>query len=144
MLRAQQPWSAQPLADHVPAGALVYVGWAGSSNLGPDYAQTHLKAVLDSCDLPKLFTDFLPQVAAKLGQQNAEAGQAMSMTSSLATRLWQHPSAFYWAGMDFSNPNNPTPRCGLLCDAGTDAASLAKDLQSAVDKMGQTPAPVKC
>ena len=84
--------------------------------------------MLDSCDLPKLFTDFLPGVAAKLGQQNAEAGEAMTMFSSLATRpLWQHPSAFYWAGMDFSNPNQPMPKLGLLCDAGADAPSLAKD-----------------
>ena len=35
------------------------------------------------------------------------------------------------------------PKLGLLCDAGADAASLSKDLQSAIDKMGQTPVRVK-
>ena len=42
--------SAQPLADRVPADALVYIGWAGSQNLGPAYDASHLKAVAASSE----------------------------------------------------------------------------------------------
>src|SRR3954464_3277065 len=39
---------AQPLADRVPADALLYVGWAGSEHLAPAYAQSHLKGLIDA------------------------------------------------------------------------------------------------
>ena len=38
--------NAQPLADRVPADALLYFGWSGSENIGATYDQSRLKAVL--------------------------------------------------------------------------------------------------
>ena len=40
------PAPAQPLADRLPDGALIYIGWAGSESMGPGYAGSHLEAIL--------------------------------------------------------------------------------------------------
>ena len=29
---------AQPVAEHVPSDAMIYVGWKGGADLGPGYA----------------------------------------------------------------------------------------------------------
>src|SRR6266516_4147568 len=63
--------SAQPLADRVPADALVYVGWSGSQNLGPAYDASHLKAIAASSDVQKLFTETFPALARRAGAGNA-------------------------------------------------------------------------
>src|SRR5207249_4028691 len=46
-------------------------------------------------------------------------------------------------GIDFTNPRNPIPKIALLCDAGDEAAALAKDLQATIDRAGKTPVPMK-
>ena len=135
--------AAQPLADRVPADALVYVGWSGAANLGPSYDRSHLKAVLDASDFPKLFTDFLPRLSQRLGQENATSGEAASMIAAIGARFWRHPSAFYFGGLDYTNPRDPQPRIAILCDAGDEAAALTKDLQTAIDHAGKTPTPVR-
>ena len=134
---------AQPLADRVPADALVYIGWSGAANLGQSYDQSHLKAVLDASDLPKLFTEFFPRLSQRLGQQNAASGEAASMAAAIGARFWRHPSAFYFGGLDYTNPRDPQPRIAILCDAGDEAAALTKDLQTAIDHAGKTPTPVR-
>src|SRR5687768_1148782 len=101
--------AAQPLADKVPANALVYVGWSGSSKLGTAYEQSRLKAFLQSSDLPELFTEFLPKVSAKVGSQNMQAGAMFDLASSLGSPMSRHPTALYWAGVDFTDPRNPMP-----------------------------------
>src|SRR5438046_2846737 len=90
---------AQPLADRVPADALVYVGWSGSQNLGPAYDASHLKAVAASSDVQKLFTETLPALARRAGAGNAEAGEVLNVISTIGGRVWRHPTAFYWGGL---------------------------------------------
>src|SRR5437879_5428380 len=96
--------SAQPLADRVPADALLYVGWAGSTKLGPAYEQSHLKAIADSSDIHKLFTETFPRLAQRAGASNAQAGEMISLFSAIGGRVWRHPTALYFGGVDFTNP----------------------------------------
>jgi len=131
---------AQPLADKVPADAIVYVGWTGSESMGPGLAGSHLKAVLDSSNLGEFFDTFLPAALAKLGQNDPQAGQKLRLLSAIGGPLWGHPSAFYFGGVDFSNPQMPMPRAALLCDAGKDAAALKNELTNLVQQM---PAPLQ-
>ena len=79
----------QPLADQVPADALMYIGWSGSAKLGAEYEQSHLRAFLAASDLPELFTDFMPKLSAKLATQNPQAGGVMEMVSSIGSRMWR-------------------------------------------------------
>ena len=45
---AARPASAQPMIEHVPADAVLYMGWSGTDALGPAYTTSRLKAVLDA------------------------------------------------------------------------------------------------
>src|SRR4051812_36486500 len=90
---------AQPLADRVPADALVYVGWGGSQNLAASgYEGSHLQAIAAASDAQKLFTETFPKLAERISAGNAEAGEALSAVSAIVGRMWRHPSAFYFAG----------------------------------------------
>jgi len=122
--------AAQPLADRLPEDALIYIGWRGSQDLGPGYAQSHLKAVLDDSGLPRLFDEFLPRLMQMAGGQDAEARQAMAMLATLGPAAWKYPCAFYFGGVSAPTEQSPVPmpRLALLCDAGTDAPALQEAL----------------
>ena len=57
--------AGQPLADHVPQDALVYVGWAGAEHLGPGFDQSNLKAFLDASNIRELINESLPRLFEK-------------------------------------------------------------------------------
>ena len=63
------PVVAQPLADKVPANSLIYFGWRGSDDLGPGYAESHTKAILDQSNLPAVFS---PTQAQRLMKSSIE------------------------------------------------------------------------
>ncbi|MEO6436761.1 MAG: hypothetical protein ABIP55_13515, partial [Tepidisphaeraceae bacterium] len=134
---------AQPLADQVPAGALVYVGWTGSEGAGSAYQGSRLKAVLESSDAHTLMTQTLPALATRIGQEDAEAGEAFQIASTIAGKMWRHPSAFYFSGIDHTNPRRPMPKMALLCNAADDSPALIKEIQAAIDRAGKTGVPIK-
>ncbi len=133
---------AQPLADHTPNDAVVYLGWRGGSNLGPGYEASHLKAILDGSNIPELFTQFLPQLVQKVQQKDLGAGTKARIVMDLGSVLFRHPSAYFFAGLDPKSPQ-PMPRAGLVCQAGADADSLKQQFDQLIAAMGQTPVPVR-
>jgi prepilin-type processing-associated H-X9-DG protein len=130
--------AAQPLADHVPADAMIYVGWRGSADLGPDYAQSNLKAVLDDSQVADFIDRFLPAVMDKVSQLNPQAGGVGQIISAIAKPSWQHPTAFFFSGVDAAPGRPPVPHLGILWQPGADADALARQLDQLV---GQAPAP---
>jgi prepilin-type processing-associated H-X9-DG protein len=130
--------AAQPLADHVPADAMIYVGWRGSADLGPEYAQSNLKAVLDDSQVADFIDRFLPEVIDKIGQMNPEAAGVGQIISAIAKPSWQHPTAFFFSGLEVVQGRPPVPHLGILWQPGADADALAKQLNQLV---AQAPAP---
>ncbi len=130
---------AQPLADKVPADAMVYLRWSGTDGLPASYDSSHLKAVLDNSKLRELFTEFLPLAEQKLIANEPGAREPIAIVHSLFTQVWRHPTVFYFAGMDFSNPRNPLPKLALVTDAGAEADSLFAQLTSLVANAGIAP-----
>src|SRR5688572_387726 len=110
---------AQPLADRIPADAIVYIGWQGSESIGTPYEKSHLKGVLDSSNLPQLFTEFLPRAIEKAGQGDAQAAAAMRAVHGIGRVLWQKPTAIYFGGIT-ENPQMPLPKITVVCDSGGD------------------------
>ncbi|MHB1156272.1 MAG: hypothetical protein ACYC26_05470 [Phycisphaerales bacterium] len=51
---AATSFGGAPLADRLPDDAIIYIGWAGSSKLGPGYEQSHMKALIGKSDLKAL------------------------------------------------------------------------------------------
>src|SRR5438128_652582 len=101
-----------PLADRVPADAVIYVGWHGSENL-PGYNESHLKAIVDQSNIPAVFDQLVPQLIAKAGQQDANVGMALRTIADVGSPLWRHPTAIYFAGVNFNGPE-PMPRVGVI------------------------------
>ena len=132
---------AQTLADKVPGDVVVYVGWAGGDTLGPEYGGSHLKAILEASSSRSGGED----AAAACGQgwtTESARSQMLRMVGSIADPMWRHPSAFYFRGLDLSNPNRPQPRLTFLCDAGADADALKAKLDLIVKQAGKTPVPI--
>jgi prepilin-type processing-associated H-X9-DG protein len=137
--------AAQPLADRVPADAMIYVGWRGSADLGPGYPQSNLKAVMDDTQIQDFIDRFLPEVIDKASQMNPEAGQVGQIVAAIAKPSWQHPTAFFFSGIDLAHANPPerhlqivTPHFGIIWQPGADGDGLAKQLEQLV---GQAPVP---
>src|SRR5688572_15842850 len=91
---------AQPLADRVPEDAIVYFGWCGASGLPSGYQQSHLKALLDESNLPELFSQFMPALVQKIAREEPEAGEGLNAFMTISRSMWQHPTAFYFGGVD--------------------------------------------
>src|SRR5258705_8275498 len=123
---------AQPLADRVPADALIYVGWSGSETMGPGYAGSHLEAVLKESKFTDLVNVSIPKVLAKIGATDREAAQITGLVTAIAAPMWRHPSAFYFGGIDPpARPNQPpSPPIALVCDAGAEGKALADQLRN--------------
>jgi prepilin-type processing-associated H-X9-DG protein len=132
---------AQPMADRVPADAIVYLGWQGSEALGTPYQQSHLKAVIDSTNLPQLFTEFLPRVIERLGKDDAQAASIFRSTYGIGRVVWQKPSALYFGGIELNAPN-PMPKLALVCDAGTEAQATLDSINALVENLNRAGVPL--
>lgn len=133
---------ARPLADRVPADAMIYVGWRGSADPGPGYPQSNLKAVLDDSNVPDFVDRFLPELVDKLGQFEPQAGQIGQMLAAIAKPSWRHPTAFFFSGIELGPGRDPIPHLGIIWQPGVDADALTKQLHQLVDQ-AQPPFPVK-
>jgi general secretion pathway protein G len=119
---------ARPLADRVPADAIIYVGWTGIENKGPGYAGSHLEALCKAGEFEKLINQTLPQLIDKAAQQNAEFAEAARIALPVLKPLVKHPTAI-WIGSPILVENEkPVFRVGLHCDAGPDAAAMHDQL----------------
>src|SRR5258705_5285543 len=104
LLFSSIPALAQPMADRVPADAMVYIGWQGSESLGAPYEKSHLKAVIDSSNIPQLFSEFMPRVIEKMGHGDAQAAAIFRAGYGIGRVYWQKPSALYFGGIDMNAP----------------------------------------
>ncbi len=132
---------AQPLADRVPVDAVAYVGWAGSTTMD-GFAGSHLEAVMAASDAEKLFGEFIPNLLRRVSDDDPEAVAAARSISSIARPMWRYPTAFYFGGVDFSNPRQPMPSLAILCQAGADSDALLQVLNDSIHRLGEEPAPI--
>ncbi|HWB53316.1 MAG TPA: H-X9-DG-CTERM domain-containing protein [Tepidisphaeraceae bacterium] len=129
---------AQPLIKSIPADAMIYAGWAGTTDL-PGYEQSHLKAVLDASDAPKLFTQFLPAVMSHISSRDQGTAEKFQLVSTLITPFWRHPSAIYVTGFERLPGDRVQVRATLLCDAGNDAPALVEKIQGLLKRFPPLP-----
>jgi prepilin-type processing-associated H-X9-DG protein len=134
---------AQPLADRVPADAMVYIGWQGSRPLAGPYQDSHLRAVVESSNIRKVFEDFIPQALTKIAGDDQDAAETMVIAKALAPLMWRHPVALYFGGIDLENPQMPVVRLALICEAGDEAPELLKQLNIILSKTPPTPFEIK-
>jgi prepilin-type processing-associated H-X9-DG protein len=132
---------AQPLADRIPADAIVYIGWQGGDSVGAPYEKSHLKAVLDSSNLPQVFSEFLPRAIEQVGKNDQQAAAMFRSVHGIARVLWQKPTAIYFGGID-PNPQMPMPKITILCDSGGDAQALLNSINPMIETLNRAGAPI--
>jgi prepilin-type processing-associated H-X9-DG protein len=134
---------AQALADKVPADALIFASWRGEADLGDAFTKSNFNGLLEATKARQQITDLLTQALDRAAKDDAAKAEGGKTVRDLMTLCWKEPSAFYFGGMDFSNPDKPLPKLALLCRAGKDGAALVERMgkiiegRSAADK--QTP-----
>ncbi|MEX0885980.1 MAG: hypothetical protein WD009_06030 [Phycisphaeraceae bacterium] len=128
--------AAAPLADHVPADAIVYVGWQGAASGAADLDERHLGRLLERVPVRALLTESLPGVIDRMGENDPDARIAAEALAELGPVLIDRPWAFYFAGFD---EQAMMPRLGLLIDAGPHRDAVAEWL----DELEQQGAPVQ-
>jgi len=130
---------AAPLDDNVPQEAIFYAGWAGSDALQAPYATSNLKGIVEASAAKDFISKQLPGLIAKAGEQDPEAPQQIAKLRTGLEVAWKHPTAFYFCPVDFTTPQKPEFRFGLLCDAGADAKTLTDLLKEVLAKSPPPP-----
>ena len=136
------PVLAQPLADRVPGDAIVYIAWRGANDPGAAYGSSRLKQIVDQSNLSLAMNDFLPRALKRIGMIDKQANEAMDLVNSFGGAMWKYPTAFYFAGIDFSTTGaggGPMPRMGLLCQAGAQAKDVQEKLEALLAKAPEVP-----
>ncbi len=131
--------AAAPLEDRIPQDAIIYFGWAGSDALQPQYAASNLKMFIDASSAPAFIAQQLPKLIDLAAKNDPQAPQIIAQLQTGLGVAWHHPSAFYFCPIDFTNPQQPGFRFGLLCDAGADANTLSTLLKETVAKIPPQP-----
>ncbi|HVT79200.1 MAG TPA: hypothetical protein VHM90_00975 [Phycisphaerae bacterium] len=139
-LAAGQPLRGQVMADRVPADAVAYAGWAGSDSLGGAYDASHLKAFLETLNIPTLATRHIQDALARVNDpQRAEGAK---LAQDLFSALAKSPTGLYIGPVDFSNPARPVPKIALISKTGASAAEpLAERISLALARNRPADAP---
>ena len=120
----EAPAVAAPLADRVPADALLYVGWAGAADAKQQFAGSHAEALLSASNVPQMFEQTFPRLGEAMARRNPAARPWDKFATEIAPILFRHPTAVAFGGVDWEAQPNPLPRVLLVCDAGEEAAVL--------------------
>lgn len=131
---------AQPLSDRVPADAIVYVGWQGSEKLPAAYDKSRLKAALDESGLRQFVNESIPQLMRAGAKADREAREMIQVVNTLVFPMLKHPTAVYFAGVEFGQ--QPVPKFAILCDAGPQADAVVQQLNQLLAMAGPAPFPV--
>jgi prepilin-type processing-associated H-X9-DG protein len=106
--------AAAPLADRVPSGAEVYLGWNGSPLTWQGYQTSHFRAVLQKNQLPSMMDSYVQRLLLHLGESKPAAGVIARMIWVPLRSLWNSKVAIYVDGLDRSHPGMPIPRLGII------------------------------
>ena len=113
-----------PLADRLPAGTLVYAGWAGQS-------LTFRGSMFGQMLKDPLFEQFV-ETLKQASLDKASDANAREMAAEgweLAGMLFRHPTAVAMFDIGDANNDGP-PSVALLVDLGEDRAKFAEHLDS--------------
>lgn len=128
------PSHAQPLIEHVPDNAAIYIGWRGTTDMGPDYKGSNLEGVIEETGLlqaiPQLM-ETLSQIAKDAEQENGPpVGMLVNMGGELWSQLWANGGALYMLPPAENGP--PIPRLALVWANAKDNDKLRGSLEELV------------
>ena len=111
-----------PLAGHLPAGSLLYAGWAGRN------------LPFDGSSLGQLLQE--PAVGHLFGALKASIDKMPDKNVphiwAIGGIVWQHPIGFSLIDLAPGGPDGPKVSAALLIDLGKDQAAFAKHLDALI------------
>lgn len=119
---------AAPLADRIPADALLYVGWVGSERASQLAEGSHAQALLAASNIVEAFEVMAPQAGRVAATKNPDLRAAMQFFTEVYPILVRHPTAVAFGGVEWDSGPEPLPKILLICDAGADAPLLRNKL----------------
>lgn len=128
-----------PLAEHVPASAVVYAGWRGADVMQPSYQQSTLKAVIEDAGLKDRWLPMYRELLARAEEEvkhepvpamRDDAQRMLQLAEALPDIAWRRPWAVFLTNIDFTGAE-PLGRVGFLVDAGP----MRQQVVSLVDAM---------
>jgi prepilin-type processing-associated H-X9-DG protein len=121
------PSADAPLSAVVPADAIFYAGWAGTSAIGERYATSKLRAAVVQMGLPELLGNQVPALIEKNG--GPEGVEEYKKVIDLLSVVYDRPGAvFLIPPWDEDTP----PSIWGVIDAGDDAGAVAARLAKAL------------
>ncbi len=133
---------AQPLADRVPGDALLYVGWAGTQQLGEAYEKSHFKAVMRPDGGGGQFEAIARMVTPIIEREDPAMAPVVMQLGKVLDRMVKHPTALYVGPPVIGEDAPPMPRMALICKAGDDAAALRDEITQWM-RDAEVPAPIQ-
>jgi hypothetical protein len=127
---------APPLAEQIPAEALVYVGWSGLAAIQEQARQSPRSALWTNGRTADIGREVLPLVLNYVNSENPRMAGQMQWLWTIALGLRDHPTGFYFAGMTCEKDGLPYPRLGFISRVG-DAADAVATRLSFVDQIGR-------
>ncbi len=128
LLAVAAPASGQPLIEHVPDNAVVYVGWAGTGADSPGYADSKTRQVIETAELAettKALFESLRQLAEAEGA--AEGVGTIEALARTFAASWRRATAAYV--LPPVGPDAP-PRLTVLWRSGEEDERLIADLEA--------------
>lgn len=119
--------NAQTLSDRVPADAMVYVGWRGTLDLGPNYAGSHAAAIAKQSSVTRVIDESLPELVKYVATREPDAAKVAETVRLMLTSAIRHPMAAYVSPGD--EQSRGMPRVGIVVRPGKDAPKLLQELQ---------------
>lgn len=138
-LALQGQKAGAPLADRLPAEAILYVGWVGSEGIAQRWEGTHTQALVQQSNFEDFFTRYVPEVLDKLAQEEPDAAQAVQLAKELLPMFVKRPWAFAFGGVNFNAGGAPVPKLIFAIDAGDQANALEQRLRGLLREAGQQP-----
>ncbi|MFN4243102.1 MAG: hypothetical protein ACK4PI_07680 [Tepidisphaerales bacterium] len=122
-----RPADAGPLAEHVPAGVVIYAGWSGDVTATPAFAASHVARLLASLDLPGWTDNGLYKLLEPEAAANPATPVLVDLFRTVVEYAWGHPAAFYSNGPGLSEDLQPAPHLCFLIRFPDDAAAAAAE-----------------
>jgi prepilin-type processing-associated H-X9-DG protein len=128
MLCAASLPAAEPLADRLPPGTLVYVGWAGDNKALDD---SLVGKLLQEPGFAKMFE----RARVALAGASRDARPLVESAWDLGTTAVRHPIALALVDLEVGQ-DEPTVSAVLLIDLGADRKDFAQKLDALIEKAG--------
>lgn len=122
---------AQPLADRVPADAMIYVAWTGLQDQTPGFKGSHLEAVMQEANFQQLMDQTFPQLLQKISDHDRQAAEVINIAKPIVVPMLKHQTAIFVGPPTFAGRDQPPQvKAGLICNAGPDAEAMHAQIQN--------------